>query len=90
MLSDVDKGPRKLQLKLQKKSLSSIHTKTFFHNCKDFFNSFLYGQQFLQQFFGKIVVKTFVVCEGLKRAFSRLAVNHTPVYPLAFKILCHM
>ena len=47
------KGPRTLQLKIQKKSLSSIHTTTLFHNCKDFFNSFIYGQQFPQQFFWK-------------------------------------
>ena len=47
------KGPRTLQLKLQKKSLSSIHTTTFFHNCNDFFNSFIYGQRFLQRFFQK-------------------------------------
>ena len=45
------KVPRTLQLKLQKKLLSSRHTKTFFHNCKDFFNSFIYGQLFLQRFF---------------------------------------
>ena len=48
-----DKDPRTLQLKLQKKQLSSIHTTTFFHNCNDFFNSFVYGQRFLQQFFSE-------------------------------------
>ena len=47
------KGPRTLQLKLQKKKLLSIHTTTFFLNCKDFFNSFIYGQRFLQRFFQK-------------------------------------
>ena len=46
-------GPRTLQLKLQKKSLSSIHTTTFSHNRKDFFNSFMYGQQFSQFFLEK-------------------------------------
>ena len=46
-------GPGTLQLKLQKKSLSSIHTTTFFHNCKDLFNSFIYGQRFSQRFFLK-------------------------------------
>ena len=45
------KGPRTLQLKLQKKQLSSIHTTAFFHNCNDFFNSFIYVQQFSQRFF---------------------------------------
>ena len=45
------KGPRTLQLKLQEKQLSSIHTTTFFHNCNEFFR--------------KIFVKIFVVCEGL-------------------------
>ena len=46
-------GPRTLHTKLQKMQLSFIHTTTFYHNCNDFFNSFLYGQQFLQRFFQK-------------------------------------
>ena len=41
----LDRGPRTLQLKLQKKLLSSIHTAAFFHNYKDFL--------------GKIAVKFF-------------------------------
>ena len=38
----------------------------FFTTAQDFLNSFIYGQRFSQQFFGKFVVKIFVVCEGLK------------------------
>ena len=52
LMNILNLGPRTLQLKLQKKSLSSILTTTFFHNCNDFFNSFIYGQRF-SQFFWK-------------------------------------
>ena len=40
-----------LHTKLQKMQSSPIHTTTFFHNCNDFFHSFLYGQQFSRRFF---------------------------------------
>ena len=43
------KGPSTLLTKLQRMQLSSIHT-TFFHNCNDFFNSFIYWKRLLQQF----------------------------------------
>ena len=62
------KGPRTLQLKLQKNSLSSIHTSTFFHNCNDFSNIVLYmDNDFPNDFLRKIFVKIFVVCKGLKK-----------------------
>ena len=61
------KGPRTLHTKLQNMQLSSIHTTNFFHYCNNFFNTFLYGQRFSQQFcLKKKVVKIFVVCQGRK------------------------
>ena len=48
------KGPRTLQLKLQKKLLSSIHTTTFFPTATIFSTVFIDGQQFSQRFFWKI------------------------------------
>ena len=48
------KGRRTLHTKLQIVQLFSIHTTTFFHNCNNFFNSFICGQQFLRRFLWKI------------------------------------
>ena len=62
----MSKVPRTLQLKLQKKSLSSIHTTTFFTTAKIFSTVLYMGNDFHNDFFGKIVVKIIVVCEGLK------------------------
>ena len=53
VILSLDKGPCTLQLKLQRMSLSSIHTTTFFRYCNHFFNSFIYGQRFSQRFFDK-------------------------------------
>ena len=69
------KGPCTLQLKLQKKSLTSIHTTTFFHNCNDFLNSFIWAKIFTTIVLEKIVVKIFVVCEGLYGALFCLLGN---------------
>ena len=38
-------------LERAKMQLSSVHTTTFIQNCNNLFNSFIYGQQFSQQFF---------------------------------------
>ena len=46
-----------------KKSLLPIRTKTFFYNCSNFFNSFIYMYDNDNDFFWKI----FVVCKGLQR-----------------------
>ena len=57
------KGTRKLQTKLQKMQLSSIHTlQLFFHIRNDSFNSFIYGQQFSLP----ILQLCSVVCEEYK------------------------
>ena len=45
------KGPRTLQLKLQKKSLLSIHTTIFFHNCYDFSTIWYIDKDFHNNFF---------------------------------------
>ena len=50
------KEPRTLHTQLQKMCSYlpyTLHTTTFFHNCNDFFNSFLYEQQFSHQIFEK-------------------------------------
>mgnify|MGYP001800253250 CR=1 FL=1 len=44
------KDPLRLHTKLPKMQLSSIHTTTMFHNCNNFFDSFIHGQQFSQLF----------------------------------------
>ena len=59
------KGPPTLHTKLQKMQLCSIHITTFVHHCNDFFNCFIYGQQFHNTFFGKIFAVVCVVCKGL-------------------------
>ena len=48
-----------------KMSSSSLHTTTFFHKCNDFSTVYIWATIFTTIFFGKIVVKIFVVCEGL-------------------------
>ena len=60
-------GPRSLHTKLQKMQLSSIHTTIFFHNCNDFFHSFLYVQRFSCRLFSKIFAVSCVVYKGLYR-----------------------
>ena len=42
-------GPCTLHAELKKLQKSSIHTKTFCHNYKDFFNSFIGGQRFCEK-----------------------------------------
>ena len=57
------KEPRTLHTQLQKMCSYlpyTLHTTTFFHNCNDFFNSFLYD------FLRKIFAVMCVVCKGLK------------------------
>ena len=51
---------------------STVHIQhyNFFTQLQRFFNSFIYGQWFSQQFFWKIVVKIFVVCKGLNTSIS--------------------
>ena len=44
-LKHYNRNCKKMQL-----SSNSIHSSTFFHNCNNFSNSFLYGQQFFQRF----------------------------------------
>ena len=62
------KGPCTLQLKLQTKAVI-IHTHyNFFHNCNDFFNSFIYVQRFSQQFFYKNLCEN--LCSVCVRALS--------------------
>ena len=47
-----------------KKSLSSIHAATFFHNCNNFSTVLYMGNNFHNNFFGKIDVKIFVGVRG--------------------------
>ena len=50
--------------------LSSIHTTTFFYNCKDLFKSILYEQPFShQRFLEKIFAVSCVVCKALLTHF---------------------
>ena len=53
-----------------KKLLSSIHTTSFFHSCKDFFNSFIYGQQFLQRYFQKNLCENLCSVRGPLASFQ--------------------
>ena len=62
-----------------KKSLSPIHTTTFFHNGNDFFNSFIYGQRFSQQFSWKNLCENYCSVRG--------ALNHSSRYPTVSWIL---
>ena len=52
-MSILANGPRTLHMKLRKMQLSALHTKIFFNNCNDFFNSFLYEQRFCHRLFQK-------------------------------------
>ena len=61
MSSCQTRGPHTLHTKLHKIQLSSLHTTTFCHNCSNFFNSFINGQQFLQRFFRRIFAVLCVV-----------------------------
>ena len=60
-------GPRTLHMKLQKNAVIFHSNRyNFFHNCNNFFNSFLYiGNDFHNNFFQKIFAVSNVVCEGL-------------------------
>ena len=58
--------------------LCSIHTTTYFHNCNDFFNSFIYGQWFLQRFFQKNL------CENLGSVWVSIS-DKSVTCCLAFK-----
>ena len=59
------KGPRTLQLKLQKSSYRPYTLQLFFTTAKIFSTVSYMGNDFHNDFFEKIVVKIFVVCEGL-------------------------
>ena len=63
--SDPHLRPSHTTTETTKKSLSSIQTTTFFHNCNDFSTVWYMGNDFHNNFFGKIFVKIFVVCKGL-------------------------
>ena len=75
------KGPRTIQLKLQKSRYHPYTLQLFFHKCNDFFNSFIYGQRFSHRFFGKIIVRIVVVCEGLKQKKASAAPHKTKSVP---------
>ena len=59
------KGPRTLQLKLQKSRHCPYTLQLFFTTAKIFSTILYMGNDFHNDFFAKIVVKIFVVCEGL-------------------------
>ena len=64
------KGPRKLQLKLQKKQLSSIHITTFSPKCNTFLNSFTWTTIFTMIFY-KNRCEIVLVCGGLNMVFIK-------------------
>ena len=61
-------NPRTLQLKLQKSRYRSYTLQLFFTTVKIFSTVLYMSNNFHNNFFGKIVVKIFVVCEGLYTA----------------------
>ena len=58
------KGPRTLQLNLQKKQLCTMHTTTF-HNCNNFPTVSYFDNDFHNNIFWKISAVSVVVCKGL-------------------------
>ena len=58
-------GPRTLQLKLQKSRYRPYTLQLFFTTAKIFSTVLYIGNDFYNNFFPKIVVKIFIVCEGL-------------------------
>ena len=63
-------GPRTLHTNTAKNAVIFHTHYNFFLNCKDFFNSFLYEQLFLRDFFKKIFAVLCVVCKGIHTFMS--------------------